>query len=160
MADLMGELPAWLLIDPEVLQGMLEWISMPTWQASCDYLREHAEILLSDAMQPVFDEFEFAAPDDPTIPQHRALLEAAQQHGIDVAYHLPLLWEVVDAWIRTDTWTASRAFLDEHYAELASDKALAILADYAADGQPEAILYHALLTLVRLDQTEQPTRRS
>ena len=43
--DLAGELPAWLLIDPELLQSVLEWIDMPTWRASCDYLREHAGML-------------------------------------------------------------------------------------------------------------------
>ena len=105
------------------------------------------------AVQPVFDEFELDAPDDPTIQQRRALLGAAQQHGIDVAYRALLVWEVVDAWINTDTWAASRAFLDEHHTDLASDEAMAILADLAADGQSAAIMHHALLTLVRLGHT-------
>jgi hypothetical protein len=152
--DLAGELPAWLLIDPELLQSVLEWIDMPTWQASYDYLREHAGTLMSDAAQPVFDELELAAPDDPTIQQRRALLGAAQQHGIDVAYRELLVGEVVDAWINTDTWAASRAFLDEHHTDLTSDEAVAILADRTADGQPAAIIHHALLTLVRLDQAD------
>ena len=92
-------------------------------------------MLLSDAVQPVFDELELATPDNPTLQQHRTLLGAAQQHGIDVAYRALLVGEVVDAWINTDTWAASRAFLDEHHADLASDEAMAILADRAADGE-------------------------
>ena len=127
---------------------------MPNWQASCDYLREHADMLLSDAVQPVFDELELEAPDNPTIQQHRTLLGAAQQHGIDVAYRALLVGEVVDAWINTDTWAASRAFLDEHHTDLASDEAMAILADRATDGQSAEVIHHALLTLVRLGQAD------
>ena len=152
--DLTGELPAWLLIDLELIQHTLEWINTPTWQASCDYLREHAAMLLSEAVQPVFDELALETPDDPTLQQHRTLLGAAQQHGIDVAYRELLLGEVVNAWINTDTWAASRAFLDAHHADLASDEAMAILVDRATDGQSAAIMHHALLTLGRLDQTD------
>jgi hypothetical protein len=152
--DLAGELPAWLLIDPELIQHMLAWITMPTWQASCDYLREHATMLLSDAVQPVFNELELETPDNPTIQQRRALLSAAQQHGIDVAYRVLLVGEVVDAWINTDTWTASRAFLDEHHADLAGDEAIAILADRVADSESAEVIHYALLTLVRLDQED------
>jgi hypothetical protein len=111
--DLTGELPAWLLIDPELIQHILAWINTPNWQASCDYLRAHADMLLSNAVQPVFDELELETPDTPTLQQHRTLLGAAQQHGIDVAYRVLLVGEIVDAWLNTDTWTASRAFLDE-----------------------------------------------
>ena len=133
---------------------MLAWINTPNWQASCDYLREHADMLLSDAVQPVFDELELETPDNPTLQQHRTLLGAAQQHGIDVAYRELLVGEVVDAWINTDTWAASRAFLDAHHTDLASDEAMAILADRATDGQSAAIMHHALLTLVRLGQAD------
>jgi hypothetical protein len=152
--DLAGELPAWLLIDSELIQHVLAWINTPNWQASCDYLRAHAEMLLRDAAQPVFDELELEAPDNPTLQQHRTLLGAAQQHGIDVVYRALLMGEIVNAWLGTDTWAASRAFLDEHHAELVSDEAAAILADLTADGQAAAILHHALLTLVRLDQAD------
>jgi hypothetical protein len=152
--NLTGELPEWLLVDPTVYQCVQEWLDTPTWQASCDYLREYADTLLSDTVQLVFDELELATPDDPALSQHRSLLSTAHQHGIEAAYRLLLLGEMVNAWINTDTWSASRAFLDEHQAELVSDEALAILADRAADGQDEAIVYHALLTLVRLGQTD------
>jgi tetratricopeptide (TPR) repeat protein len=152
--DLAGELPEWLLVDPTVYQCVQEWLNTPTWQASFNHLREYADTLLSDAAQLVFDELELATPDDPAISQHRSLLSGAHQHGIDAAYRLLLLGEMVDAWINTDTWSASRAFLDEHQAELVGDEALAILADRAADGQDEAIVHHALLTLVRLGQAD------
>jgi hypothetical protein len=143
-----------LLIDPELIQHILAWINMPDWQASCDYLHPHATMLLSDAVPPVFDELELETPDHPSLQQHRTLLGAAQQHGIDVAYRALLVGEIVDAWSNTDTWTASRAFLDAHYADLASDEAMAILADWATDDQSAASMHHALLTLVRLDQAD------
>ena len=111
-------------------------------------------MLLSDAVQLVFDELELETPDNPVLQQRRTLLGAVQQRGIDLAYRTLLIREVVETWINTDTWAASRAFLDAHHADLASDEVMAILADRAADSQSAAIMHHALLTLVRLGQAD------
>ena len=150
--DLAGELPAWLLIDPELLQSVLEWIDMPTG-GQLDYLHEHAGTLWatlcspssmnSNSTRPMIRRSNSAAPFS---AQHSSTVSTSPTAGCSYG-------KVVDAWINTDTWAASRAFLDEHHTDLASDEAMAILTDLAADGESAAIIYHVLLTLVRLDNT-------
>ena len=111
-----------------------------------------------DAVQPVFDELALAAPENPVIQQHHLLYDTVRQHGIDVAYRLPLLQEMLKAWLDTDTRAASQAFLADHHEDLGSDEALALFAEFPAandDEQFKLTLHQALLTLARLNHTEQ-----
>jgi hypothetical protein len=135
-----------------VLAGMPEiiktWYKTPSWPASRRWLSEHLDELPPDAPE----QFETAArAQESELPQaaaalqrHAALLREARATDVDSAYHaivgdeafaeedeatasLAALVSLLQDWLNTPDWNASRDFLAAHADELLTDDAEALL---------------------------------
>jgi hypothetical protein len=124
------------------------WYKTPSWPASRRWLSEHLDELPPDAPE----QFESAArAQESDLPQataalqrHAALLREARATNVDSAYYaiigndafaeedeatasLAALVSLLQDWLNTPDWNASRIFLAAHAAELLTDDAEALL---------------------------------
>ncbi|MFE6926342.1 tetratricopeptide repeat protein, partial [Nocardia sp. NPDC057663] len=75
-------LPAWLLVDPELLEVASAWVATSTYYAEHTYLLEHPE-LLTDSCDVAVEEALLDTADSDRYIQLRA---TAHEHGITAAY--------------------------------------------------------------------------
>ena len=129
---------------------MIDWINTATWAESRGYFREHSGALLAGTTATVLGELALTAPEN-LIGQHRDLLEAVREHGLDAAYRPLLAGETLREWIAAPSWDASRAFLHDH-PELLDEEIPALLANLTQDPDPAITVHQALLTLARTPQ--------
>ena len=138
--------PKWLQLSERLITETAAWINTESWTESRDHLKTHTELLTSPDTDAVLDEFALLAP-QPLIDQHRKLLQAAKEHGIDNAYRPFLLFELLHAWLAADDWETSRIFLTEH-PELLDPEALHLLDGSDNESSPRAVVHRALLMLI------------
>ncbi len=139
--------PDWLLLAPEQIRLVIEWISAPTWQRSKSFFAAHAERLRDDATVVVLEELVRLA--GPPARRHLDLLEQMRTTGIDAAYQPLLVEDVVTDWISVASWQDSRSFAEQHAHELITPEAESALIRL---GRPTATVVHlAVLGLARQD---------
>jgi hypothetical protein len=144
--------PAWLLLPTTHIRAVIGWLNTPTWPSSHDHLTAHAGTLLGADTDTALDEL--ALDQNPAlIDQHRAILAAARQGGIDTAYRPLLLHDLIGAWLDTPDWDTSRTFIDDH-PDLLTDEAAELVDQLIGQRATAALaLHHALLTLIQHDGT-------
>jgi hypothetical protein len=130
---------------PDILKV---WYRTPSWPASRRWLTEHLDELPPDAPEQLDTA---ARAQDSELPQaaaalerHAALLREARATGVDSAYraivgddafadedeataNLAALISLLQDWLNTPNWDASRAFLAAHADELLTADAEALL---------------------------------
>jgi len=140
-------MPGWIHLTDDHINTVIGWINTGTWAESQRYFRDHSSQLLADAAPTVLGELALTASED-LIRQHRDLLEAVREHGLDAAYRPLLASETLREWITAPSWEASRAFLHDH-PELLDEEIPGLLANLTKDPEPALIVHQALLTLAR-----------
>jgi hypothetical protein len=83
--------PDWMYLTDDHITTVIDWVNTGTWAESRQYFRDHSGQLLADTTPTVLDELALTAPEG-LIGQHRGLLDAVREHGLDAAYR-PLLAE-------------------------------------------------------------------
>jgi tetratricopeptide (TPR) repeat protein len=148
-------IPAWLSLTEKDARLIVNWMSMPTWTTSRDFLIAHEEQLLASATNAVLDELEVNLTGSDQLGMRsmldelRAILATAREQGIDAAYEHLLVGDTLDEWIESPSWEASHAFLQAH-PELLGEDALRLLSG-SDDEQPDPTikLHRSLLVLAR-----------
>ena len=139
--------PDWMSLTDDHINTVIDWISTATWAESRGYFHEHSGTLLAATTATVLGELSLTASED-LISQHRDLVEAVREHGLDAAYRPLLADETLREWIAAPSWEASRAFLHDH-PELLDEEIPGLLANLTQDPDPAITVHHALLTLAR-----------
>ena len=109
---------------------LIAWVQTPDRGASEAYLREHAADLLTDAADAVMGMLIQGNPGRQKLEQHRALLRACREHGIEAAYEQiraavsqnPLM-QGLRQFLRADSDEEARAVLLAQPELLLSDEA-------------------------------------
>jgi tetratricopeptide (TPR) repeat protein len=123
-------------------------VDAPTWQATSDLVGQYAEQLLTDyaalhdldawiaEVRQIGD-----AANVERLTFYQKIFELCGKYGIEVAFEqLPALLsldQLLRAWISTDTWPQSKAFLQTFSEQLLSDEALALLTTWLEEQQNE-----------------------
>jgi len=137
--------PDWMYLSDEHTDMVIGWINNGTWAESRQYFSDHSGQLLANTTPIALNELALTAPED-LIGQHRDLLDAIREHGLDSAYQPLILADTLQQWMSASNWDASRAFLHDH-PELLDDDIPGLLADLAEDPDPEITVHQALLVL-------------
>ncbi|RIK55746.1 MAG: hypothetical protein DCC57_04865 [Chloroflexi bacterium] len=120
---------------------LVAWIQTPDWDASQQYLHEHADELLTDAGEATLHLLLLANEGNNEIETHRRLLRRCRELGIDDGYAeleqarqnaaalavAQALGDKFVAWIQTPDWDASQQYLRKHADELLTDAGEAAL---------------------------------
>ncbi|WAZ21514.1 tetratricopeptide repeat protein [Streptomyces cinnabarinus] len=151
--------PAWLTLDPELLEQAEVWIATKTYSAERDHLAAHPELLAPGADICVAEAL-LCVPGE-AAERYRDLLRTARTEGVDVAYR-PLLSSLLAHEFALAEPADQRSLLERRRDDLLDDFVLAGLSD---PGDLRCLRAGALLTLARLhaesaafDALDDPTR--
>ncbi|CCK30286.1 hypothetical protein BN159_5907 [Streptomyces davaonensis JCM 4913] len=137
--------PAWLTLDPDLLEQAEAWIATESYSAERDYLAAHPELLAPEADMCV--EEALLTVTSEAADRYRDLRHTAQREGVDVAYH-PLLSYILAYEFAAAEPADQRTLLEQRRDDLLSDLVLAALSD---DEDHQLMRAKALLTLAQLD---------
>jgi tetratricopeptide (TPR) repeat protein len=145
-----GPLPVWLrylAAGQQLAEKIIAWIETEDWAASKTYFNDNTVALLTDEAEAALEHLIDNNPAIGTLPEHLALLRAARTHGADTAYAAHQeqlltrhLTQVLEQWLNTPTWAASRAFAAAHSKELLHPTAQAILNDVSNQDPADTVL--------------------
>ncbi|GIV79181.1 MAG: hypothetical protein KatS3mg050_3575 [Litorilinea sp.] len=98
--------------EEDLADRLVAWIQTPDWQASEEYLQQHAAELLTDEAEAELERLRQINPGVDVIPQHQALLRRAREVGIKQAFAEKVwaqgLVSLLRAFINADTWAESQ----------------------------------------------------
>jgi len=139
--------PDWMHLPDDHMNTVINWINTATWAESRGYFHEHSGTLLAGTTPTVLGELSLTASEN-LISQHRDLLDAVREHGLDAAYRPLLAGEILREWIAAPSWDTSRAFLHDH-PDLLNEETPGLLANLTKDPDPAITVHQALLALAR-----------
>ena len=139
--------PDWINLTDDHINIVIAWIKAETWHESRLYFSEHSAQLLADMTPSALYELALTAPEGP-IDQHRALLDAVREYGLEGAYRPLLMAETFREWLAAPNMDASRTFLCEH-PELLGENILGLLANSSEHLGPTTKIHQAILFLAR-----------
>ena len=139
--------PAWLLLDQATVDLIYAWLATPTWRASLEFARNHLDALLAPLARLALDEIALLG-DEALIADHREILDATSENGVDAAYEPFILPEIIGEWMATSDWASSQQLFDANRGQLCGDRSLTLLTDQAAD-YPDALRYLAIVQAAR-----------
>jgi hypothetical protein len=142
-----GPIPDWAYLTDDHIEKAIGWIMTRTWAESHHYFQQNLAELLTGTTVIVLDELALTAPAD-LIGQHRSLLDAIRERGIDTAYQALLLTDTLQQWLATPGQDASHVFLHDH-PELLGEDIPGLLMNLSKHPDPEIAVHRALLTLAR-----------
>lgn len=145
-ADMTGDLPAWLVIDPILDHLAVAWWNQFDTKKSQGYLAAHPA-LLDPATDVVIEEFR--KPDGSNSEYVDWLLTIraeASAHGVEAAYAPARALDLLDKWSMADN---QEAFLAEHYDELLSQDVHTAFENASEDGDQDATVALCILVLAR-----------
>ncbi|CAN5276425.1 hypothetical protein BH18ACT9_BH18ACT9_20750 [soil metagenome] len=141
------ESPDWLTLPQEQITVTLGWIGAPTWTLSKSYFAAHQEELLTDSTFIALEELLLLG--GPRAERHLGLLEEIMEVGVDAAYRLLLLEDLVSDWVNAANWQESRSFAGKHVTELFTREAERALVRIGQG--PTTVIHLAVLGLARQD---------
>ncbi|MEU4428668.1 tetratricopeptide repeat protein, partial [Actinoplanes sp. NPDC024001] len=147
-----GELPAWLTVDPKLVETARSWVTTSTYTEEHDHLVRHAALLDSTADAALAE----ALLDVETSESQRYLdlRDDARVHGVAAAYRPLLVFELAVAFANAEP-SAQSTLLAEHRDDLLSDIAWESLARLAEEDDTGIYARaDAVLALAHLDQAE------
>jgi tetratricopeptide (TPR) repeat protein len=139
-------IPDWMYLTDDEIDSVAAWINTETWAQSLQYLRDHSDLLLSDATPIALDELSLSDKEG-LIGQHRDLLDMIHENGLDNAYKRIMGIDVLESWLAAPDWGASRAFLHDH-PELLREDTLEMLEQLTGDRDIDRV-HQALLILAQ-----------
>ncbi|HEX2298991.1 MAG TPA: hypothetical protein VHH34_10830, partial [Pseudonocardiaceae bacterium] len=139
--------PDWLMLTPEQMSVVVEWIAAATWQQSKNYLEAHEAELLTDSAFVALEELLLLVA--PRAERHLDILDEVMASGVAAAYRPLLLEDLVTDWISVPDWQQSRSFAEEHATELISREAEHAL--LRLGHVPATVVHLAVLGLARQD---------
>lgn len=156
------DLPAWLAY-PDAVERLGEtlvaWVRTTTWDASAEFLSSHPALLTQEG-EATIERLIDANPHADELQLHLRLLRVARADGVAVAYEqlqtevrTAHLLSVLDAWITTPSWAASRDFAVERAGDLFDDAVSHLLADLCDQHprDPDLRAHRGLLAIARAD---------
>ncbi|MFG1721202.1 tetratricopeptide repeat protein, partial [Micromonospora chalcea] len=147
-----GELPDWLLIEPDVLATARAWISTATFQDEHDFLAAHPELLAPAADSTVTEAL--LTVDEQSADRYLLLRDAARTEGVTAAYR-PLLLAALTAEFAAANPATQATMLAERGAELVSEDARYALAALARQDDRGAVeRADAILALAQIGAAE------
>ena len=149
-----GPVPAWLIVDPKLLDSAQEWVRTDTYTAERDYLAAHPELLEAAADTAVAEAL-LAMPEDEAA-RYAALRQATQQVGAHTAYR-PLLLTLLAYEFAAAEPDDQRALLAERADDLLTSTVTEALDDLATQEDQQAVAAQravALLYLARVGDAE------
>ena len=141
--------PAWLTVDPQLLDTARAWIGTDTYEGERDYLAAHPELLEPAADVAVADTL--LTVSEPAARLYTALRQAAQQDGVEAAYR-PLLLGILAREFAAADAAEQRALLANRREDLLTNTVadtLTELADSEDDQAAAGLRAAALLTIER-----------
>jgi DNA-binding transcriptional regulator GbsR (MarR family)/S1-C subfamily serine protease len=143
-------LPVWLRYpasDEQFTGKTVAWVKTPDWAASKAYLTDNAASLLTGKAEAALEHLIDANPAAATLDEHLRLLKAARAVGVDDAYAAHQQQrltarraQILQEWVNTPTWAASRAFAADHRGDLLHSATRAILDDLAGQDLADPVL--------------------
>jgi tetratricopeptide (TPR) repeat protein len=145
-------LPAWLLVNNELLAAARGWTQASNYEAERDYLTGHPELLESSANIAIVEAL--LPVDDEEAARYRAIRAASQTAGVDGTYQPLLTAAVVDRFVAASP-DEQEQILQNHHDLLTGDVARAQLDAKAANisSTDEAERAYALVVLSAHDDT-------
>ena len=129
-AQVAGDLPAWLTVDPALEPVLVAWINNDDLAGSRDYLQANPS-LLSDDTEILLGEFEYDGRSS-KIELYVDLIRSARRVGIPATFDPLLAEQLFDDWVNAEDFSA---FVDEH-PEVTSPALAAFLAGQLAGPAP------------------------
>jgi hypothetical protein len=112
-----GEIPAWLILDPDFLEFVAEWVVTPTYSAACSFAKEHAAELLDGQTDLALDELNLRVGDITATTDEQSVLAEARERGFEEAYGPYLARELVQDYLDNDLNTQTQ-YIRDHQSEL------------------------------------------
>jgi hypothetical protein len=147
--------PLWLRADlpDDVVEFLDELLAVPTWAARAEALSQSpGQLLFTPQARLAREALASLYADSAQLSELLAILDDADRRGLAAVLADVRASEefngVLDGWLRTQTWTASRQYLSAHPGLLTDDRTLRLLAGRAGD---RVIRQH--LAIVRLAKT-------
>jgi tetratricopeptide (TPR) repeat protein len=112
-----GEIPAWLVLDPDFLETVTEWCTTPTYSEACSYAIEHAIELLHGETGLALDELDLRAGDISATAHEHQILAAARESDFEKVYRPYVAGELVDGYLASDFNTQAQ-YLRDHEGEI------------------------------------------
>ncbi|WP_328871153.1 tetratricopeptide repeat protein [Streptomyces sp. NBC_00287] len=137
--------PAWLTLDPGLLEQAEAWINTKHYTAERAHLAAHPELLAPEADSCV--EEALLAVVDEAAERYRELRRTARREGVDAAYH-PTLCSVLAYEFATAETADQRTLLEQRRDDLLDDLVLTVL---SGDKGYQSARAAALLTLAQLN---------
>jgi tetratricopeptide (TPR) repeat protein len=145
-----GELPAWLLLDEELVDVLYAWMQTATWSESRAFLTANADQILTDDTKLALEELALLVGEDQgMLDGYPGLIEACRADGIDATYAPLLIIDTVVEWLAIDQLDDSATFLRDHMERLLSDTAMAVTAE------KQDVVHRAILAFARADRAEE-----
>ncbi|MGV1010398.1 MAG: hypothetical protein ACOYBY_17660, partial [Dermatophilaceae bacterium] len=141
------QLPGWATepIDDTVLDLLNVWAAARDPGERAAVLTRHADTLRSPTLDNTLDVLGFLHPGDAGVREARAIAAETTRHGLDAVVdeltRTHNAWQLVAAWVTSDTWPATIAFLQAHAHELGEPAVQQVL----TQSQDPAVAQHAAL---------------
>jgi hypothetical protein len=145
-----GGLPSWAsgpVPDPD-LDLARAWGAAATWSAAANVLREGSDVITGPGLSEALDILHVLHPGDQRLTGLAAVHKDVLARGLSqVLADITAKGELqtlVNAWVNTDTWPASFAYLAEHVDRLRS---VEVVQQLVTSQNPTALQHAAILTL-------------
>jgi len=142
--------PAWLTVDPQLLEIANAWVNTETYTAERDYLAAHPELIETDADVAVAEAL--LTVGESGARWYTALRQAAKEDGVEAAYR-PLLLRILGREFAAVDASDQGQLLADRREDLLSDTVLDTLTELAneEDGQAAAALRASALIAIESD---------
>jgi hypothetical protein len=144
-----GEIPAWLVLDPDFLEIVTEWVITPTYSAARSFAIEHAAELLHGETDLALDELDLRAGETVTAHEHQ-IVAAARDSDFEEVYRPYVARECARGYLASDFNTQAQ-YLRDHEGELLGNQEFKTALDQLSDEEDPS--HRSGIALVQLAES-------
>jgi hypothetical protein len=146
-----GEIPAWLVLDPDFLETVIGWFVTPSYSAACSFAIEHAAELLHGETDLALDELDLRIGEISATGHEHQIIAVARDSNFEEVYRPYIARELAARYLASDLDAQTR-YLRDHERELLGNEEFKIALDQLGDEENSS--HRSGIALVQLAESD------